>query len=1085
MSASLRLSAAALLLCGLLFPGDAFSRINMDDLPEIPGDGGGVIDWPDPDPPQPPYEPPIPPGGGPHILSTVEELEAHGYVCGPGHITGTECRSCYFDTADETHTCEVRLCSSATSCAATKRREEIPGAVDPADYDMWASEFAWDASSYFTSDVNGDNLRDLVARVGSQYKVALSHGTWFENVGVWTGPVQQEASTVSDVNDDGHYDTLSVSSAGHLVVGISNGSAIVANVVMENVYCDAEGSDCLIGDVNGDGHPDLVEVARFAAGLDRTGDVWVSLGSAVPGFPALPPAPPAPDGDGDGIADREDLCIERPDSGLDADGDGYGDACDADLDGDGVVGQPDLQAWVACFLAGENAEPECAAADFDGDGAFTLIDYREYLLPAMGDPPGPSSIDTAPVIEFATPADGTILRPSTHQVWVAGWIANVPPGDVEVMVNGIPFPVTGPDNFFSAFLDTATPAGTATLFHPILVEATRGEMYAVERRVVLLGDAVKPGARAHGALGARLSPEGLARVVEHLQATVAQEIFEKIPSQANGYRHRYGCVDYLPIPVCWDGYEVRNTFVTLPQLTVEFQNDSIHVHVFIERLKFDWEIDVQGPNCGEDTTVFGMELDMHYRLEVARGGRIEVRELHEPTVDADINVDGCWGGGHGTIEDAVVNAFKGFLNDPDDVGGTAMIGQQTGPAGKAIQDVFRALAVTGSVDLEYGPDEDPTEFTIDYASRFESVAQNASGLTAWAGAGVDVAEPVDGLGGPDGAFQLPFASAPDLPATLGSGKPYHVSAAITPNAINEVLDAVTRTGFVETQALLLTEIPASNGTPIRLTAANLKFLIPEFGQYPGTTRFSVAITPSPLAPVVSGRRGPGDETLDVQLAQVGVAFRHPNGDTVLDVRMDVRIGVDVWLETMGSGTLTAFARRVQVLDMAIVGNALGADPAVVYEKLLCAGVEDPSQQFACAIGSLLTDGLETTLGSVKIPTLDKETADHEGFELLPKCLVLLTDGTLVAQFNMLIPGEEPIGGGFPGGGAQIDHDCGEWVNSPDGSGSGSDPGPVIGGGGVVLGGGTSTGGSTPEPSPPPPPPPWTPPPGAPPGSVEP
>src|SRR4030095_6890020 len=214
------------------------------------------------------------------------------------------------------------------------------------------------ASEWWLADADGDGRRDLLARVGTQVKAALSRGTYFEDVGVWTGPAPHEASTVSDVNDDNHYDILSISPEGHLTVGISNGSAIVATIDMPNVWCAGIG-DCLIGDVTGDGHPDLIEVMRYATGTDRAGDVWVSLGTEVPGFPALPDPPTSPDTDHDGVADRDRACTPAPGPAQrDSDGDGYGTACDADLDQDGTVAGSDQQEWVACWAAGLPARPD-------------------------------------------------------------------------------------------------------------------------------------------------------------------------------------------------------------------------------------------------------------------------------------------------------------------------------------------------------------------------------------------------------------------------------------------------------------------------------------------------------------------------------------------------------------------------------------------------------------------------------------------------------------------------------------------------------------------------------------------------------
>src|SRR4030095_10867370 len=127
-----------------------------------------------------------------------------------------------------------------------------------------------------------------------------------------------------------------------------------------------------------------------------------------------------------------------------------------------------------------------------------------------GHRPGPWAGDHAPHIELATPADGAIVSPATRFAWVAGWVPSVDDGAVQqVLVNGLPVPVTGEGNFFSTFVELTLPAGDPRQFHPIVVEAPFATSRGAARRVVLVGDRVQSGARAHDALGARVSAHGL------------------------------------------------------------------------------------------------------------------------------------------------------------------------------------------------------------------------------------------------------------------------------------------------------------------------------------------------------------------------------------------------------------------------------------------------------------------------------------------------------------------------------------------------------------------------------------------------
>lgn len=108
------------------------------------------------------------------------------------------------------------------------------------------------------------------------------------------------------------------------------------------------------------------------------------------------------DADGDGVGDACDNCrlVFNPDQ-ADANAsedDGaslegvqpYGDACDADLDGDGIVGPADFfGVFRPCLGADLGARPECRVADLDGDGTVGAADVFSRLRPALGSAPGP------------------------------------------------------------------------------------------------------------------------------------------------------------------------------------------------------------------------------------------------------------------------------------------------------------------------------------------------------------------------------------------------------------------------------------------------------------------------------------------------------------------------------------------------------------------------------------------------------------------------------------------------------------------------------------------------------------------------
>ncbi len=70
----------------------------------------------------------------------------------------------------------------------------------------------------------------------------------------------------------------------------------------------------------------------------------------------------------------------------------YGDACDVDLDNDGVVGPSDFfGSFRPCLGADLGLSPECLRADLDGDGIVGAADFFSRLRPALGSPPGPGT----------------------------------------------------------------------------------------------------------------------------------------------------------------------------------------------------------------------------------------------------------------------------------------------------------------------------------------------------------------------------------------------------------------------------------------------------------------------------------------------------------------------------------------------------------------------------------------------------------------------------------------------------------------------------------------------------------------------
>ncbi len=93
----------------------------------------------------------------------------------------------------------------------------------------------------------------------------------------------------------------------------------------------------------------------------------------------------AADADEDGVLDSVDNCTDVSNvSQTDADGDGFGNACDPDLNNDNIVNFIDLSAFSALFLSTDST------ADFNDDGSVNFLDLI-IMQAFFFAPPGPAA----------------------------------------------------------------------------------------------------------------------------------------------------------------------------------------------------------------------------------------------------------------------------------------------------------------------------------------------------------------------------------------------------------------------------------------------------------------------------------------------------------------------------------------------------------------------------------------------------------------------------------------------------------------------------------------------------------------------
>jgi hypothetical protein len=126
----------------------------------------------------------------------------------------------------------------------------------------------------------------------------------------------------------------------------------------------------------------------------------------------VPCASPTLDSDGDGIPDIIDNCILVPNANQrDTTGTNIGNACNPDLNHDGIVNAQDLALWKIAFNA-YNATPSVynPNADFNGDGKIDAADLA-ILEKYLGKAPGPAaavpSLQVSPTtLNFGSPFVG-------------------------------------------------------------------------------------------------------------------------------------------------------------------------------------------------------------------------------------------------------------------------------------------------------------------------------------------------------------------------------------------------------------------------------------------------------------------------------------------------------------------------------------------------------------------------------------------------------------------------------------------------------------------------------------------------------
>ena len=312
--------------------------------------------------------------------------------------------------------------------------------------DFVAVDIAPDADAtraIVSTDVNGDGWPDVIAgNWGARNRLYLNDGTGGFEAGMDIGSEADDTNALllGDVNLDGIPDLLVANSGPDRTYLVDNGELVLVedmdpddvdtkafavdfetctNCVFD-VYAainngpvrlhELEPTDMAVIVLSPDGS--RLEFSSYLGGsgrdwvqhgmtVDASGDIWVAGLTGSSDFPAPPTAPNGTprgldavvarvvvDQDRDGVLDGQDNCVLAANSDQrDSNGDGFGNACDPDLNDNCATDFGDIAAFKAVFLT------DAPDADFNGDGAVNFGDLA-ILKERFLQPPGPSSVTT-------------------------------------------------------------------------------------------------------------------------------------------------------------------------------------------------------------------------------------------------------------------------------------------------------------------------------------------------------------------------------------------------------------------------------------------------------------------------------------------------------------------------------------------------------------------------------------------------------------------------------------------------------------------------------------------------------------------
>ena len=693
-----------------------------------------------------------------------------------------------------------------------------------------------------------------------------------------------------------------------------------------------------------------VRWAKFAVVASVFVTVCVMVGRAQNA-----PVAPCSDVDGDGVCDIADNCVNvsNPDQ-RDSNGNGIGDACDADYNNDGVVGLPDFNLFRSQF-GKTSADPTFDPRfDANGDGVIGLPDFN-LLRKQFGGPPGPSNALGPPTLTLTQPAHGTFIPPSggNCQIPVQGSVPNVAPIVLSLLVNGTQLggtPAVTSDGEFQTS-ETEPP-----IFAPVFAEATRDEFNGGPpdagpsgaptrvQNVAICGDSIAENDLALQSIAVRLNNSGF----QVLTPLINSEIASQIPTVEADIAQNF------PIPVnqCFGGelYSVcigveinqisLNTFtVGSVSLGLASTTNAINVNGAITAPDINVNIETSLATCTADAHADSVDVSAALGLMPGNPRSELATTLVTPASlqvnNLNVSVQNCG---------AVLN----FLGITDLINLVASNINFNGLVTPRLQNALNSnlpsllnsalsgVMIPGQVGIGGG---------LNLASLFSSVSEDPVGVTFAFDANVTPTMP--------GPLSLPAsyvmnATFPSFGATDANGQPYDVDLSVSENVLNKLLRSEAEAGNLNDD---LTTLPGT-ATPISTTLLGIE--IPGFFAVPAENlKLHLQSTLAPVLTVGSSSANPPTNAhVDVGGVDVTVVGL-TSGKTFLTARLNGQF--EVVPSTMGNSinfTLTG----VDSANLVLISSTVGATDAQMMN-------------LNTLLGPLLQQAkISQTLDSVQLPS---------------------------------------------------------------------------------------------------------------------